>query len=108
MTIWFAAVALYSSASPDFAVITEAGRRAWIGRDIYAPGPDYYYLYSPPFAYLTPVIAWLGPNLWRVLHIAAAVALPSWPLRLMALGSLAFWADLQEGNVMIFVLLLAF
>lgn len=106
LTIWIASVALYSPTSPDWTVITEAGRRAWAGQAVYATGADYIYRYSPLFAYMTPVIAYFGPTLWRSLHIAAAAALPTWPLRLMVLASFAFWADLQEGNVMIFLLLL--
>jgi hypothetical protein len=54
-----------------------------------------------------PLVAWMGPNMWRALHIAAALALPTRRMRLVVLFSFAFWMDLQEGNVMIFLMLIA-
>jgi hypothetical protein len=41
------------------------------------------------------------------LHLAAALAMPTWPMRLLLLASWPFAFDLQLGNVMTFVLLAA-
>jgi hypothetical protein len=47
------------------------------------------------------------PWIWRALHVAGALALPTWPMRILLLASWPFAFDLQLGNVMTFVLLAA-
>lgn len=42
---------------------------------------------------------------WRLLHVAAALALPTWPMRLVTLVSWPFWSDVEAGKVLVFVLL---
>jgi hypothetical protein len=65
------------------------------------------YRWSPVAAWIFVPVSWLGPTLWRVLHVAAAFALPDRRLTLLVLVSWPFWFDLATGNVMILVLLLA-
>lgn len=77
------------------------------GGDLYAVTDTYAYRYSPLLAAVFGLLAPLGSLGWRVLHVAAALALPSWPLRLAALLSWPFWYDVQTGNVMVFILLAA-
>jgi hypothetical protein len=65
------------------------------------------YRWSPVAAWIFVPISWLGPMLWRILHVAAALALPDRRLALLTLVSWPFWFDFATGNVMIGVLLLA-
>jgi hypothetical protein len=77
------------------------------GNDLYAVTDRYAYRYSPLLAAVFGLLAPLGTIAWQGLHLVAAVALPSWPLRIAALLSWPFWYDVQTGNVMIFILLAA-
>jgi hypothetical protein len=71
------------------------------------PYTETLYRWSPlllgPVALLVslPFIVWFGA------HLMAALALPSWPMRLLVLVSWPFWQDASNGNVMVFVLLAA-
>jgi hypothetical protein len=71
------------------------------------PYADTLYRWSPlllgPLALLTA----MPFGVWAALHVAAALALPSWPLRLLTLASWPFWQDTSNGNVMVLVLLVA-
>jgi hypothetical protein len=54
---------------------------------------------------MAPVLA-LGLGAWRLLHLAALLLLPRWLAALMlVLGP--FWYDLAHGNVMTFIVVLA-
>jgi hypothetical protein len=53
------------------------------------------------------VITTLPFGSWALLHVAAALALPTWPLRLVTLASWPFWQDVSTGNVMVFILIVA-
>ena len=65
------------------------------------------YRWSPVAAWIFVPISWLGPLLWRILHVAAALALPDRRLALLTLVSWPFWFDFATGNVMVGVLLLS-
>jgi hypothetical protein len=83
-----------------------AARRVWEG-GLYASDGVYHFRYSPVAAYLFAPLGLVTPLVWRGLHVAAALALPTWPMRLLLLASWPFAFDLQLGNVMTFVLLAA-
>lgn len=101
-------ISLIASGAPavDWNQYVEASRRVSAG-DLYAVTDAYAYRYSPMLAALFGIFAPLGVVGWQVLHIVAAVALPSWPLRIATLLSWPFWYDVQTGNVMVFILLTA-
>jgi hypothetical protein len=90
----------------DFVDYQLAAKRVWEG-DLYAGGGAYVFRYSPGAAYLFTPLVLLSPLVWRSLHVLAALALPTWPMRLLLLVSWPFAFDLQLGNVMTFVLLAA-
>ena len=90
----------------DWVQYVEASRRLG-GGDLYAVTDTYAYRYSPLLAPVFGLLAPLGTFAWQALHVVAAVALPSWPLRLATLISWPFWYDVQTGNVMVFILLAA-
>jgi hypothetical protein len=83
-----------------------AARRVWEGA-LYASDGGYNFRYSPVAAYLFAPLPLVTPLIWRALHLLAAVATPTWPMRLLLLASWPFAFDLQLGNVMTFVLLAA-
>jgi hypothetical protein len=91
----------------DLVVYQEAARRIWEG-GLYVNDPSWYvFRYSPIAAFLFVPLGFITPWMWRGLHIAGALALPTWPMRLLLLASWPFAFDLQLGNVMTFVLVAA-
>jgi hypothetical protein len=58
------------------------------------------WVWSPLAAYAVKLIVPLGVDVWRLVLIGAALALPSWPARLVVLVSWPFWADLANGNIL--------
>lgn len=90
----------------DLIVYREAGWRVWEG-GLYVNDATYLYRYSPVAAYLFAPLGLMTPLAWRALHVAGALAMPTWPMRLLLLASWPFAFDLQLGNVMTFVLLAA-
>ena len=71
----------------------------WVGH--------YSFRYAPLAAALFSVVVPLGAGLWRVLHVVAALGLPSRRLVVAVLVSYPFWFDVDTGNLMVFVLLAA-
>jgi hypothetical protein len=74
---------------------------------LYAVTGDYAYHYSP---FLAPIFGLLAPIRvvgWRVLHIAAVALLPTWPMRIVGILSWPFWYDVETGNILVFVVVLA-
>lgn len=90
----------------DWNQYVEASRRVFDG-DLYAVTDSYAYHYSPLLAYAFGPVSWVGTVGWRLLHVIAAVALPSWRMRLLALFLWPFWYDLGTGNILVFVVLAA-
>jgi hypothetical protein len=107
--LWLAArsIGLVFGGAPavDWQQYIVASQRFWAGGELYAITGDYAYRYSPLFAALLTVLVPLGVVGWRLLHVAAALALPNWPIRVVALVSWPFWYDVQTGNVLIFIVL---
>ena len=91
----------------DWEQYVEAARRLRSGGDLYEIAHDYVSRYSPLFAAFFGLIAPIGLGAWRLLHLVAALALPSWPMRLIVLVSWPFWYDVQTGNLLTFVFLAA-
>jgi hypothetical protein len=102
-----AALVVDGAPAVDWDQYVEAGRRVAAGGDLYAVTNSYAYRYSPLLAALFGVLAPIGTIAWRLLHVVAAVALPTWPLRILTLASWPFWYDVETGNVLVFILLAA-
>jgi hypothetical protein len=61
-----------------------------------------------PVAALAFYPVWLmGWHLWQLAHLGAALAMPSWRMRLVVLLAFPFWWDVELGNILVFVLLAA-
>ena len=88
----------------DWQQFVDAGRRVFAS-GLYDVTDTYGYRWSPLAAYGFAALGPIGAFAWRLLHVAAALALPTWPMRLMALAAWPFWYDVEAGNVMIFVVL---
>ena len=89
----------------DYPIYTIASHRLFDGTMDHW-GNGYIYPYSPVFAYLMVPFAALGGlgfALWRLLHVAAVLTIPSWPIRLAILLSWPFINDTWEGNVNTFM-----
>lgn len=99
-------VATWAPLPFDWAIFTEAATRFWAG-GLYETDATYAYRYSPLLAPALAALGWMGPIAWRGLHLVAALALPSWRLRLVVLASWPFWFDTSTGNTVIFVALAA-
>ena len=99
-------VVLSGGEAVDWVQYIEAAKRLHDG-DLYAVTDSYAYRYSPLLAPVFGLLAPIGAVGWRVLHLVAAAALPSWPLRIAVLLSWPFWYDVETGNVMVFIFLAA-
>lgn len=104
LTQWSVDAVLRGALAVDWVQYAEAGQRVWSG-DLYGSTQSYGWRYSPVLAYAFTVIGLMGPLAWRVLHFAAALAMPGWKLILVTLVSWPFWFDVETGNTMVFVLL---
>lgn len=63
------------------------------------------YRWSPPAAWIwATLIVPLGLPLWQLLHLAGLALIRDWRVVVLALASWAFWQDLANGNLMVFVL----
>lgn len=69
------------------------------------PYLDSLYRWSPLLLGPLTLLTSLPFGAWVALHLLAAIALPTWPLRVIALISWPFWQDVSTGNVMIFIVL---
>ena len=102
--VWMALV-LQGSVAFDWRIFAEAPDR--IHGDLYAVTDTYAYRYSPVLAYLLGPLTALGPWVWRAAIVGAALALPTWPMRVAVLFSWPLWFDIQHGGTVTFALLLA-
>jgi hypothetical protein len=99
---------LRGGAGADWTIFGEAGRRVVGGGNLYAVENDYAFRYSPILAYIFAAISWIGPWVWRLLHVLAAASLFWLDRRLAAIALLAwpFWFDVEAGNLVTFVFVL--
>ncbi len=105
----FTLIELFAYPAPfDFGLFVTAAHRISAGENPYAfavAGESF--RWSPVAAWIFVPISWLGPTVWRILHVLGALALPDRRMALVVLLSWPFWYDFATGNLMILVLLLA-
>lgn len=90
----------------DFDNYVDAARRFPLGT-LYDWDYPYGYHYAPQLAPVLGLLTSGGILLWRAAHLVALALLPSRRLALILLVSYPFWADVNTGNLMVFVLLAA-
>lgn len=89
---------LDGSVAFDWRIFVEAGERFWAGSpDLYEVNDVYSFRHSPLFAMAMPAVAWIGTLGVRLVTFVAAVAMPTGPMRLLALASWPLAIDLQHG-----------
>jgi len=96
-----------SDAGYDWAIYREAGARVG-DADLYDWGGIYAWSYSPLLAYLFAALAPIGYLGWSALHVASVALLRDVRMALVVLVSWPFWADIYNGNTMIFVFVAAY
>jgi hypothetical protein len=109
--VWLAArsIGLILDGAPavDWNQYVRAARNFADPSALYAVTGDYAYHYSPFVAPVFGLLAPVGTIGWRLLHILAIAALPTLPMRVLAAVSWPFWFDVEAGNILIFVVVLA-
>ena len=108
LTLYWWNLIAAGSVAFDWRIFVEAGERAWAGSPtLYEVTDTYSFRHSPVFALFMPAIAWIGTFGVRLLTLAAAAALPTWPMRLLAVTSWPFAMDLQHGALITLLVLAA-
>lgn len=108
LTLYWWNLILQGSITFDWNVYVEAGRRVVAGsNDLYAQNAEYGFRHSPIFAYLVYVLSWIGSTGIRLVTVAAALALPTWPMRVLCLASWPFAMDLQHGALLTIIVCIA-
>jgi hypothetical protein len=90
----------------DWSIYVEAGQRVLSG-GLFTWDSVYAWSYSPLLALGFAVLAPIGFAGWSVLHVAALAGLRDWRLALVTATSWPFWADVYNGNTMVFVFVAA-
>ena len=99
---WTVAEMVLTDSASDWDVFMEAGSHG-IRHGLY----DSRYQWSPLLVPIFDALAAIGLYWWRVIHLVAVLAMPTWPLRILTLASWPLWFDVSLGNVMIFITVLA-
>ena len=88
----------------DWNLMSQASRVVVGGGDPYA-GTGF--MWTPVAALAFHPVWLMGWHLWQIAHVAGAVAMPTWRMRLIVLLAYPFWWDVELGNILVFVLLAA-
>lgn len=97
-------IVLSGGEAVDWVQYLDASRRVTDG-DLYVQAWDYGWRYSPIAAFAFGIIGVIGIAAWRILHIAAAMAMPRLMLAAVTLVSWPLWYDIETGNTVVFFLL---
>jgi hypothetical protein len=98
LALYWWGLILDGSVAFDWRIFVEAGGRAWSGSPLlYEVNELYSFRHSPLMAFAMPGIAWIGTLGIRLVTVAAALALPTWPMRILAIASWPFAMDVQHG-----------
>ena len=88
----------------DWTLMSHASQVAVRGGDPYA-GTNF--MWTPVAALAFYPVWQTGWHLWQLAHVGAALAMPTWTMRVLVLLAYPFWWDLELGNILVFVLLAA-
>lgn len=97
-------LAAFNTIGSDWTLMSEASRVAIAGGDPYAGSG---FMWTPLGAIAFYPVSVLGWHVWQVGHLAGALAMPTWRMRIAVLLAFPFWWDVELGNVLVFVLLAA-
>ena len=97
---------LHQSVPNDWVQFRMAAERIASGVSPYTIDPPWTFRWSPVAAWILVPITAVGPIPWMVAQFASLLALPR-RIALLALLTVPFWADVYEGNILTFALVLA-
>lgn len=104
---WWGLIASGSVAF-DWRIFVEAGERFSAGSPLLYEVSDLYsFRHSPLLALAMPLVGLLGTLGIRLLTLVAALALPTWPMRIITIGSWPFVMDLQHGAMLTIIVFFA-
>jgi hypothetical protein len=98
--------ALHRAVPMDWQDFRTAGERISSGLSPYVVLPPYTFRWSPLAAWILLPLTAVGPIPWLAAQFGVLLALPR-RVALVALLTFPFWADVFEGNIMTFTLVLA-
>ena len=97
---------LHQAVPNDWYQFKLAGERISAGLSPYAVAPPWTFRWSPIAAWILLFLTAVGPFPWLLAQFASLLALPR-RVALLALLTVPFWADVYEGNILTFSLVLA-
>lgn len=92
---------------PDWEQHRIAAERIASGSSPYFEEPWYRFRWSPVAAWLMVPITALGPWVWTAAQFGVLLLLPR-ALAIITLFAFPFWADVQAGNIMVFLFVAAY
>jgi len=108
LTVYWWGLVAAGSVAFDWRIFVQAGERFWAGSpDLYEVNALYSFRHSPMMAMAMPAVAVIGEMGIRLVTVASALALPTWPMRLLAVASWPFAMDAQHGALLTVILLAA-
>jgi hypothetical protein len=104
---WFAGWGLFElvavgPSKVDWTILADGANHLAAGVDPYA---GTLFRWSPLAGWALVWITAMPFAIWALLHVAGALAMPSWPMRILTLLAWPFWQDLSNGNVVTFIVL---
>jgi hypothetical protein len=97
---------LHQAVPNDWYQFKLAGERIGAGLSPYAVAPPWTFRWSPVAAWILLVLTSVGPIPWLIAQFASLLALPR-RVALLAILTVPFWADVYEGNILTFSVVLA-
>src|SRR5438132_4972863 len=97
---------LHQAVPNDWYQFKLAGERISAGLSPYAVAPPWTFRWSPIAAWILLFLTAVGPFPWLIAQFTSLLALPR-RVALLALLTVPFWADVYEGNILTFSLVLA-
>ena len=97
---------LHRAEPNDWVQFRFAAERISSGVSPYTIAPPWTFRWSPVAAWILLPLTALGPIAWLLAQFASLLALPR-RVALLALLTVPFWADVFEGNIMTFAVVLA-
>ena len=108
LAVYWRSLVAAGSVAFDWRIFVQAGERFWAhSPNLYEVNDLYSFRHSPVMALLMPAVAWIGVIGVRLVTLASAVAMPTWPMRLLAFASWPFAMDAQHGALITPIVLAA-
>ena len=108
LTLYWWSLVAAGSVAFDWRIFVQAGERFRAhSPDLYEVSGLYSFRHSPVMALVMPAVAWIGVIGIRLVTLASALAMPTWPMRLLTIASWPFAMDAQHGALITPIVLAA-